>query len=69
MEQPTVSESAPQPQPKQVKISEVEVTDENVALNLMVAFLDSAQKKGAFTFEESSKIWECIRKFQPNPKK
>ena len=49
---------------KQVKITEVEVTDENVALNVLVAFLDLAHKKGAFSFEESAKIWECIKKFQ-----
>jgi hypothetical protein len=69
MEQPSsVSDVSPQ-QTKQVKVTEVEVTDENVALNLMVAFLDIAHKKGAFTFEESAKIWECIRKFQASPKK
>jgi hypothetical protein len=68
MEQPSSSDLAPQ-QSKQVKITEVEVTDENVALNLMVAFLEIAHKKGAFTFEESAKIWECIRKFQASTKK
>jgi hypothetical protein len=58
---PPVASSAAQ---KQVKITDVEVTDENVALNVLVAFLDLAHKKGAFSFEESSKIWECIKKFQ-----
>ena len=55
--------SAP-PSQKQIKITEVDITDENVALNILVAFLEMAHKKGAFSFEESSKIWECIKKFQ-----
>jgi len=49
---------------KEIKIVDVSVTDENIALNLMVSFLSLAQKRGAFTIEESAKIWECIQKFQ-----
>jgi hypothetical protein len=41
----------------------VQVTDENVALNVMVSFLNVAQKRGVFSFDESAKIWECIQKF------
>ena len=62
MEQSKQSELAPT-QPKQFKITEVEITDENVALNVIVGFLELANKKGAFSFEESAKIWECISKF------
>ena len=57
-------------QQKQVALSEVEIKDENVALNVMVAMLNMAQKRGTFSMEESSKCWECIRKFvrpQQNP--
>jgi hypothetical protein len=43
----------------------VQVTDENVALNLMVSFLNVAQKRGVFSFDESAKIWECIQRFIP----
>jgi hypothetical protein len=50
---------------KQVKITDVAITDENMALNVLVGFLEMAHKKGAFTFEESAKIWECITKFRP----
>lgn len=53
----------PQPQ-KEVKLVEVPVSDENTALNLMVSFLSLAQKRGCFTFDESAKIWECVKKFQ-----
>lgn len=58
---------SPQKQEKEIKIVDVPVTDENTALNLMVNFLHLAQKRGAFNFDESSKIWECIQKFnKPN---
>lgn len=46
------------------RIVDIPITDENSALNVMVSFLILAQSKGAFTFEESAKIWECIQKFQ-----
>ena len=45
-------------------LTEVPVANENVSLNLMVGFLNIAQKRGAFNLKESSKIWECIKIFQ-----
>jgi|TARA_B110000093_G_scaffold10352_1_gene9902 hypothetical protein len=59
----TTEQNQPEEQPP-VKLVEVAVADENVALNLLVSFVSLAQKRGAFNFEESSKIWECIKKFQ-----
>ena len=53
-----------QENPTPVKLTEIEVTDENVALNLLVSFISLAQKRGSFTIDESAKIWECIKKFQ-----
>ena len=47
----------------QNKLVEVPVTDQNAALNLMVSFLNLAQKRGTFTIDESAKIWECIKLF------
>jgi hypothetical protein len=59
------SESVPEPPVQQkIQLTAVEVTDENAALNLIVSFLGVAQKRGAFTIDESAKIWECIKKFQ-----
>ena len=58
-----LSESTPVPQ-KEVKLVDVPVSDENTALNLMVSFLTLAHKRGAFGFDESAKIWECIKMFQ-----
>ncbi len=48
----------------QVNILDVDITDENVALNLLVNFVNIAQKRGVYSLPEASKIWECIRKFQ-----
>jgi zona occludens toxin (predicted ATPase) len=59
----TMTETVPQPQ-KEVKIVDVQINDENTALNVMVSFLSLAQKRGVFTFDESAKIWECIKIFQ-----
>jgi len=51
---------------EKTKLVDVVVTDEIVALNLMVNFLTLAHRRGAFTLDEASKIWECVRKFQKN---
>lgn len=59
-----------QPKEKPVvepKLTDVEVTNENMALNLLVSFVHLAQRRGAFNIDESAKIYECIKKFQkPN---
>jgi hypothetical protein len=57
----TTERQQPQPGPKLV---DIEVTDEIVALNLIVSFMNLAQRRGAFTIDESSKLWECVKKFQ-----
>ena len=54
--------AAPQEAPRQ-RLVDVPVSDENVALNVMVGFLNMAQRRGSFNFEESAKIAECIRVF------
>jgi len=51
---------------KEVKLTEVEITNENVALNVIVSFLNLAQRRGTFSIDESAKIWECVKKFQKN---
>lgn len=59
-------QTTPPQKPKEVKLVDVQITDENVALNVLVSFLSLAQKRGAFTIDESAKIWECINKFNHN---
>ena len=49
------------------RLTEIPVNDDNTALNLMVGFLDTAQKRGAFSLDESSKIWECVKRFIQKP--
>ena len=51
-----------------MKLVDVPVDDEPIALNLMVSFLNLANKRGAFTIDESAKIWECIKKFHVEAK-
>ena len=52
------------PQKTEVKLVDIPIRDENIALNVMVNFLGLAQKRGVFSFDESAKIWECIKTFQ-----
>jgi hypothetical protein len=49
---------------KNVRIVDVPVTIQQEALQLIVTFLNLAQKRGAFTLDESAKLWECIKTFQ-----
>lgn len=53
----------PQNLPQQINLIDVPVTDETISLNLMVQFLNVAQKRGTFSIAESAKIFECIRIF------
>jgi hypothetical protein len=48
---------------QEVRLTDIEVTDENMALNILVSFLGVAQKRGTFSIAESAKIFECIQKF------
>lgn len=61
----TVNSVAPQnTDDKAMSVMDIQVTDENSALNVMVAFLGVAQKRGAFAINESAKIYECIQVFK-----
>ena len=55
-----MSTTTEQPQQKQVSLADINVDNENTALNVMVAMLNMAQRRGAFTLEESSKCWDCV---------
>lgn len=54
----------PTPVQKEVKLVDIEIKDENTSFNMLINFLSLAQKRGVFTFDESAKIWECIKMFQ-----
>lgn len=49
---------------EQIKLVDIKIDSELVALNVMVQFLTLAHKRGAFGIDESAKIWECIKMFQ-----
>jgi hypothetical protein len=49
---------------KNVRLVDVPITNQQDALQLIVTFLNLAQKRGAFTLDESAKLWECIKTFQ-----
>jgi len=55
--QPTASEL-------HAKLMATEITNEVSALNILVSFLNVAQRRGVFSIDESAKIWECIKQFQ-----
>jgi len=63
-EQTQQQQTEQQTQKPQPKLVDIEVVDEIVALNLLVSFVNLAQRRGVFTLDESAKIWECIKKFQ-----
>ena len=58
------NDNAPVPPQTEIRLADVVIADENTALNVMVSFLSTANKRGAFTLDESAKIWECIKMFQ-----
>jgi hypothetical protein len=65
VEPPAVEQPAVE-QPVELRLVDIPIENENIALNVMVGFLNVAHKRGAFTIDESAKIWECISRFQKN---
>ena len=49
---------------KQTRLVDIPVSNQNEALQLIVTFLNLAQKRGSFTLDESAKLWECVKHFQ-----
>ena len=60
----TNKQPAVEPENQEMKLVDVEITNENMALNVLVSFVSLANKRGVFSLEESAKIWECIKIFQ-----
>ena len=56
---PTPTSTTPQ-----IKLVDVQLTNQNVALNVIIGFITLGQQRGVYTIQESAKIWECIRMFQ-----
>ena len=49
--------------PERPLLVDVPIVNESTALNVIVGFLNVAQRRGAFNFNESGKISECIDMF------
>tara|TARA_B110000971_G_scaffold221112_1_gene266958 strand:- start:1937 stop:2161 length:225 start_codon:yes stop_codon:yes gene_type:complete len=49
---------------KSVKLVDIPVTDESLALTIIVQYINLAHKRGSFSIDEAAKIWECIKWFQ-----
>ena len=64
MEQERQQPQTQKPVTDETKLVDVPVTNENMALNLLVSFINLAQRRGAFNIDESAKIYECIKMFQ-----
>lgn len=62
----TAPPPSPQSQDSNVKLSELEIKDENVALNVLISFVGLAQKRGVYNLEEAAKLWECVQMFIKN---
>jgi hypothetical protein len=49
---------------RQMRLVDLPLETQQDALQLIVTFLNLAQKRGSFTLDESAKLWECIKMFQ-----
>ena len=66
MDNITTSETPPVEKPAEenrINLSDVNITDQNVALNVLVGFLNIAQRRGAYGMDEAAKIWEAVKYF------
>jgi len=56
-------DNSKQPVPIETRLTDVEVTSDDIAIQLMISFLSIAQRRGIFGFDESAKIWDCVKRF------
>jgi len=62
-ETPAVEKPVETPAENKINLTDVNVSDQNVALNVLVGFLNIAQRRGAFGMDESAKVWEAVKFF------
>ena len=70
MDTNTVFTQADQQQPVQQQQAQQQsldlnepIANETDALNMLVSFVNIAQRRGVYNVQESAKIWECIQMF------
>ena len=55
---------SPQQQPTtEIRLVDVPINNKHDAFQLLIHFLNLANKRGSFGMEESHKIWDCIKMF------
>jgi len=64
VEPTNTSEQTDSQQNVEQSLLNIAIQNENDALNVLVGFVNLAQRRGCFNIPESAKIWECIQKFQ-----
>jgi len=65
---PAPVQAPTQEAPLEVQLVNTPITDETTALNVLVGFIALAQKRGTFNIQESAKLWDCIKQFNPQAK-
>lgn len=63
MENTTATTSTTPEEQPQVNLMTMPLDNQNHALNVMVGFLNIAQRRGAFGVDESARIWEAMKFF------
>ena len=64
------SNTEPQSQSEQetptskTRLVDIEITNQNEAFTMLIQFLSLAQNRGVYRFDESAKIWECLKYFK-----
>lgn len=52
---------------QQTRLVDTVISDQHIALNVIVGFIGVAQKRGIFQLDESAKLYECIKMFHGEP--
>ena len=52
---------------KEIAITDVVIDNENMALNILIAFTQIAHRRNAYNIDETAKLAEAINFFKPKP--
>ena len=55
--------AAEQPSPQEMLVN-MEINNQNDALNCIIGYIGLAQRRGVFALDESAKLFECIKLFR-----
>tara|TARA_B100000073_G_scaffold347485_1_gene362000 strand:+ start:168 stop:356 length:189 start_codon:yes stop_codon:yes gene_type:complete len=53
-----------QQEKEQIRLVDVPVNSQQEAFQLLIQFLQLANRRGAFGMDESHKVWECVQLFK-----